>query len=102
MTGLQIPPSFFIETPNSGTGRLIEPNYYGGAQYWGFRTPTPFTYITLRNDSNDAWGVDRISYNLPSFELPVPEPSTWATMLLGFGLVGLAMRRQRKPDFAKV
>ncbi len=30
--------------------------------------------------------------------LPVPEPSTWAMMLLGFGLVGAAMRRAtRRP-----
>jgi len=27
---------------------------------------------------------------------PVPEPGTWATMLLGFGAIGLAMRRNRK------
>jgi hypothetical protein len=26
---------------------------------------------------------------------PVPEPSTWAMMLLGFGAIGLAMRRRR-------
>ena len=28
----------------------------------------------------------------------VPEPGTWAMMLLGFGGVGLMMRRQRKPS----
>ena len=28
----------------------------------------------------------------------VPEPATWALMLLGFGAVGFAMRRQRKQD----
>lgn len=28
----------------------------------------------------------------------VPEPSTWATMLLGFGAVGLAVRRRRKQE----
>lgn len=27
----------------------------------------------------------------------VPEPGTWATMLLGFGMVGFAFRRQRRP-----
>ena len=27
----------------------------------------------------------------------VPEPSTWAMMLLGFGAVGFAMRRRRRP-----
>ncbi|QMW24460.1 PEP-CTERM sorting domain-containing protein [Sandaracinobacteroides saxicola] len=25
----------------------------------------------------------------------VPEPATWAMMIIGFGLVGSAMRRQR-------
>ena len=28
---------------------------------------------------------------------PVPEPGTWAMMLLGFGAAGFAMRRSRKP-----
>lgn len=27
----------------------------------------------------------------------VPEPSTWAMMLLGFGAIGASMRRKRKP-----
>ena len=29
-------------------------------------------------------------------ESPVPEPATWAMMLLGFGAVGYAMRRRRR------
>ena len=28
---------------------------------------------------------------------PVPEPATWAMMLLGFGAAGYAMRRRRRP-----
>ncbi|MBN8815052.1 MAG: PEP-CTERM sorting domain-containing protein [Sphingomonas sp.] len=27
---------------------------------------------------------------------PVPEPATWAMMIMGFGLMGAAMRRNRK------
>ncbi|MES2903916.1 MAG: PEPxxWA-CTERM sorting domain-containing protein [Pseudomonadota bacterium] len=27
----------------------------------------------------------------------VPEPTNWAMMLLGFGAVGVAMRRRRRP-----
>lgn len=29
-----------------------------------------------------------------TFQLPVPEPSTWALLIIGFGLVGSAMRRR--------
>jgi hypothetical protein len=30
--------------------------------------------------------------------VPIPEPGTWAMMLLGFGAVGYAMRRRRRPE----
>jgi hypothetical protein len=32
----------------------------------------------------------------------VPEPATWALMLLGFAGIGMAMRRSRRPVFAQV
>ena len=32
----------------------------------------------------------------------VPEPATWALMLLGFGGIGMAMRRRRQPVLAQV
>ena len=43
--------------------------------------------------------------NVTSFSLSaqaVPEPSTWALMLLGFGAIGVAMRRRRRPALAQV
>ncbi|MDP1028303.1 PEPxxWA-CTERM sorting domain-containing protein [Sphingomonas sp. KR1UV-12] len=33
--------------------------------------------------------------NTPSIVFAIPEPSTWALMLAGFGLVGYALRRRR-------
>ena len=33
---------------------------------------------------------------------PVPEPATWALMLLGFGGIGFAMRRRRNPVLAQL
>ena len=33
---------------------------------------------------------------------PVPEPATWAMMLLGFGGIGMAMRRGRRLKLAQV
>lgn len=32
----------------------------------------------------------------------VPEPATWAMMLLGFGAIGMASRRRRKPVLAQI
>lgn len=34
--------------------------------------------------------------------LEMPEPGTWALMLLGFGGIGLALRRRRKPALAQL
>ena len=37
-----------------------------------------------------------------SFFAAVPEPGTWGLMLLGFGGIGMAMRRRRRPAFAQI
>lgn len=46
---------------------------------------------TLRNDGRAAISV---TYNFKEAIAAVPEPSTWAMMILGFGIVGAAMRRR--------
>lgn len=60
----------------------------------GDGTPT-----TLAFNSNNpgAWGavLDNVSISA------VPEPATWAMMLLGFGLIGGAMRRRIGVGFGK-
>ena len=66
-------PSFYLST-----GQKYFVNvFFDGA------TPTDFT---------GAW--------LTTFSGGVPEPSTWALMLLGFGAVGYAMRRRRTAALA--
>lgn len=41
------------------------------------------------------FGIDNIRFD--DVGSAVPEPGTWATMLLGFGLIGSAMRYRRRP-----
>ena len=41
-----------------------------------------------------------VSLNVSFGDAAVPEPGTWAMMLLGFGAVGVALRRGRKPKLA--
>jgi PEP-CTERM motif len=43
------------------------------------------------SSSQNAFEIDDIAVNA------VPEPSTWAMMLLGFGAIGFAMRRRKSP-----
>jgi len=55
---------------------------------------TPTTFITL--DNPRGWSNAYIYQNGTPPPPTVPEPATWAMMLVGFGAAGMAMRRSRK------
>jgi hypothetical protein len=38
------------------------------------------------------------TYNLQVFATNVPEPATWAMMLIGFGFTGIALRNRKRPQ----
>jgi hypothetical protein len=66
----------------------------------------PFT-LTLDNvsfsGSLQAGQLFPLSQDITGrIQAAVPEPGTWALMLLGFGGMGLAMRRRRKPALAQL
>jgi hypothetical protein len=70
----------------------------------GFVPSTTFTFtgsgsdtITLSAQTHAGnWYVDDVSVNGLAPSSGVPEPSTWAMMLLGFAGLGLAFRRSRR------
>lgn len=70
----------------AGTNSLINYSLNTGTSYFavvtGFGTDDfgPYT-LTIRGPGSAVAGV--------------PEPSTWAMMLIGFGAIGVAMRRRR-------
>lgn len=70
----------FTTYPN-GSGGQTTNGYTGG----GLFTKQGFGGITALN--SDA--------NFRTFMAPVPEPATWAILIVGFGVAGAGLRRQR-------
>jgi hypothetical protein len=72
---------------------IVPLNVDGGAQFFGLVSTIPFTSVLVIQTNNpgvaDAWGVDDVQFNV------VPEPATWAMLIAGFGIVGVAARRRR-------
>ena len=63
--------------------------------FFGFSSTNPFTSVTL--NSGTQGGVAE-TFNLNNLQIAaaVPEPATWALMLIGFGFVGGAMRSSKR------
>ena len=65
------------------------------------------TFLLSGTDMSDVAGL-RLSSSQNAFEVDtlainaVPEPGTWAMMLLGFGAIGFAIRRRRAPAIAQL
>ncbi|MES2905105.1 MAG: PEPxxWA-CTERM sorting domain-containing protein [Pseudomonadota bacterium] len=56
--------------------------------------------ISIWNEDLTGIGLAGLRHNVVSAIAPVPEPSTWATMLAGFGMIGFALRRRRRQSQA--
>jgi hypothetical protein len=59
--------------------------------FWLFNFTTPTQFVTLDN----VQGFSNAAL-YQTGDPRLPEPSTWAMMLLGFGAMGIAIRRSRK------
>jgi hypothetical protein len=71
------------------TNRLVYFLLTGGDQ-------NTFRKLRLTSTTN-AFEIDNIAIN-PA----VPEPATWALMILGFAGIGMAMRRRSRPALAQI
>lgn len=57
-----------------------------------------FAYSGVPQGTGDeAWGISNLIVTGNAFNAAIPEPSTWAMLLIGFGALGAAMRRKRGP-----
>ena len=110
--------SFWAEHPIQGTNADLAFDFYysdsTSAEFlvdlsgtdWNFfnvtaqldptKTLTGFSIFGNGTGDNPVTRADDFTIDVPS----VPEPATWAMMILGFGLTGFAMRRRRRVSAA--
>jgi PEP-CTERM motif len=81
--------------PSGGSNGFLDVTA-SGIFNWGNFAPTPGTF------EFSTQGTNVTSFSISAQAVPLPEPATWALMLLGFGGIGLAMRRRRKPALAQL
>lgn len=82
-----------------GDGSLIQNIALGGLadSYYGFSRDggiKDIRGISIWNNDGGGIGFDNLKFDVRSVQGAVPEPSTWAMMILGLGFIGAGMRRR--------
>lgn len=80
-----------LRTPENG---VVEFSFSELAAYDGLQTAAD--YIFNAGGLDNSTPIYRITFS--SAVAAVPEPSTWAMMIVGFGLTGTALRRRARPE----
>ena len=96
LTGVQSEfTSTITVTFNDGKTRtLYAPvNDDGGAAYYGFTDSKSFSSITITDTSDDAWGIDDVTFS--SKVSAVPEPTSAALLLAGLAALGGCAARRK-------
>lgn len=74
------------------------PTLYGTPHFLGMVSDTPFTSLLIT--APDTTGFNHLNVEeVVVGQAVVPEPGTWALMLLGFGGLGAALRARRRDSF---
>ncbi len=74
-----------------------------GSDYYGFtRATADISYVKFSNSNIGARNLSYVGPTIGEVVGAVPEPGTWAMMLIGFGAIGLAMRRKNSARAAGV
>lgn len=77
-------------------------NIANGQNFFGFTATGGDVIRSIAFDTNGSGVADLRQVRIGGVAAAVPEPGTWALMLLGFGAVGVSMRRRRSTHLAQV
>lgn len=84
--------NFTKDTSTPGVFKLIG----SGEPHGVIRFNRPVSSITWTSLTEENWnGFTVGTYGLAPDPGPIPEPATWAMMVVGFGSIGYAIRRRR-------
>ena len=73
----------------------------GPNEFWGLDTTfIPMGTYTLLIEGDNS-GTGSLGGTVTINPAPLPEPATWAMMLLGFGAIGWQLRRRARPVLAQ-
>jgi hypothetical protein len=73
-----------------------------GENFFGFSATDGDMISSITFNTNGLGVGDLRQVRLGGIPSPVPEPGTWALMLLGFGMTGYSMRRRRQAALAQL
>ena len=96
--------SAFAFVPSVASANIVKGDHSNFARGWvGSSRDTNVFHgdVLLNADGSVTVGADPSHHPDPRPNA-VPEPATWAMMLLGFGTVGFLIRRRRPKAFAQM
>lgn len=85
--------TFLLSTAAGSVGQTVSTYDTSTFGFFGITSATPFTSATFFSQNVDS------TFNIPEIEFAVaavPEPATWAMMILGFCGLGLMAYRRRR------
>lgn len=104
LTSSTLGASITLEQLLTGGGTTVIQEVTGTGRFLELQTGTLAANTTYRflYTFNSPSGGATLSGNSSFYPAGVPEPATWAMMLIGFGGIGLATRRRRRPVLAQI